>query len=875
MSWIVIKFGGTSVAELACWQNILTVVHQRLHEGLRPVVVCSAPSGVSNKLEALLREAVSGTYEALFLEIQSIYHTLANALNVDITILQTSFDKLLCLIQGVSLLGEVSPRIQAQVMAYGEILLTLLGAAYLTAQQVSTHWQDVRELLVAERHPLPAAYLSAQCNVKWKALCEQLSPVEASVILTQGFIARNHKNETVLLGRGGSDTSAAYLAVALGACRCEIWTDVPGIYTANPHQIPEARFLKRLDYDEAQEIASMGGKILHPNCIAPLKFQKIPLHVKYTLDPEREGTVISLEKDDRYVQIKSILIRYGITLITIETVRMWQQVGFLSDVFHCFKKYGLSIGLVSTSESSVTVSLDESVRNQDQESIHGLLEDLNAFAKAKMMGPCASISLIGHNIRAILHQLGEVFEVFEQQQIHLLSQAANDLNLTFVIDEDQAQRIAQQLHALLIEQTVASYYFNRSWQHEFGQYVESEHPWWQIRRTTLLALAKKKSPLYVYNESSLQASVDKLKHCDAINRIFYSVKANNNRDILHQFYRAGLGFECVSLDEIQYVLTEFPNIDRSQVIFTPNFAPCVEYKKAFESGVGVTVDNLYPLEKWPEIFSQKNIFLRVDPGQGYGHHKYVVTCGGDSKFGVPLSQLDMFKRLADKNETRIIGLHTHSGSGIFNPERWKETSLILTKLLERFPDVTVINLGGGLGVVEKPGQKPLDLAVLNDSLKQVKSAFPQLQLWLQPGRFLVSDAGVLLAKVTQIKTKGEVHFVGIETGMNSLIRPALYGAYHEIVNLTQFDHPKTQLVNIVGPICETGDTLGYSRLLPNTEEGDVILIANTGAYGRCMSSHYNMRVPAEEYYLKEITALATSVETTDYQKAAISKLEKF
>ncbi|HEY4588550.1 MAG TPA: bifunctional aspartate kinase/diaminopimelate decarboxylase, partial [Thermoanaerobaculia bacterium] len=150
---------------------------------------------------------------------------------------------------------------------------------------------------------------------------------------------------------------------------------------------------------------------------------------------------------------------------------------------------------------------------------------------------------------------------------------------------------------------------------------------------------------------------------------------------------------------------------------------------------------------------------------------------------------------------------------------------------------------------ERPGQSPLDLDALGDFLRRFKAANPRFELWLEPGRFLVAQAGALLARVTQIKRKGEVVYVGLETGMSSLIRPALYGAYHPILNLTRLDQPAAWIAHVVGPICETGDILGRSRRLPATEEGDVFLIANTGAYGRVMSSHYNLREPAGEALL--------------------------
>ena len=157
-----------------------------------------------------------------------------------------------------------------------------------------------------------------------------------------------------------------------------------------------------------------------------------------------------------------------------------------------------------------------------------------------------------------------------------------------------------------------------------------------------------------------------------------------------------------------------------------------------------------------------------------------------------------------------------------------------------------MNLGGGLGVPERPDQSALDLQAIDASLAPLKAANPSLSIWLEPGRFLVARSGVLLTRVTQIKGKGDVRYIGVNTGMNSLIRPALYGAYHRIVNLSRLDQEATEVVSVVGPICETGDRLGVDHLLPPTEEGDVLLIANTGAYGYTMSSRYNLREPAEE-----------------------------
>jgi diaminopimelate decarboxylase/aspartate kinase len=209
-------------------------------------------------------------------------------------------------------------------------------------------------------------------------------------------------------------------------------------------------------------------------------------------------------------------------------------------------------------------------------------------------------------------------------------------------------------------------------------------------------------------------------------------------------------------------------------------------------------------------------------------------------------ELEEAKALVEKCGANVVGLHAHTGSGILQADNWQDVAATLIEVAADFPDVRALDLGGGLGVPEKPGQDVLDMAALDASLAELKSAHPKYELWLEPGRYVVAQSGVLLASVTQIKGKGDVQYVGVSTGMNSLIRPALYGAYHEISNLTRLGETCEQVVNIVGPICETGDKLGTDRLLPACSEGDILLIANAGAYGFVMSSNYNLREPARE-----------------------------
>jgi diaminopimelate decarboxylase/aspartate kinase len=316
--------------------------------------------------------------------------------------------------------------------------------------------------------------------------------------------------------------------------------------------------------------------------------------------------------------------------------------------------------------------------------------------------------------------------------------------------------------------------------------------------------------------------------------------------VLRTFVAEGLGLECVSQGELTHVFNTVPQLDRKRILFTPNFAARDEYEFALQQGVWVTLDNLYLLQAWPDLFKGREVLLRVDTGYGRGHHHHVRTAGAHSKFGIPLSDFDEVLELVQQYDIRVVGLQAHTGSGVFAIDNWKEVADTLANLAARFKHVQLLDIGGGLGVPEKLGQPEFDIASLSKMLTEFKAKHPNIKLWMEPGRYLVAQAGVLLAHVTQRKGKGEVQYVGVTTGMNSLIRPALYGAHHDIFNLTRLKDMATQTINVVGPICESGDMLGLDRLLPPTQEGDVLLVATAGAYGHAMSSNYNLRAPATE-----------------------------
>lgn len=853
MQQIITKFGGTSVSSRETWNHILSITIKHIEAGFQPIIVCSALTQVSNQLEKAIDAALLNEHMSIYKEIEQGYLTLATALEVNKELLSPSLKQLELWLTGIALLKEAPAKTHAQILSLGELMMTHLGNAFLQQQGLSSLWYDAREALITS--PVAGGekvnYLAARAHSEPNpTLAKKLFETEASVIVTQGFIAANTKGETVLLGRGGSDTSAGLLASILQAKACEIWTDVPGIYTANPHQLPHARLLKQLNYDEAQEIASMGAKVLHPNCIPPVRAANIPLFVKYTRLPEHSGTKISKDLDETAPFIKSIQVKHSISLISIDTLNMWQQVGFLADVFSAFKAHGFSVNMLSSSEFNVTVSLDSHPKLRDHSALDALICELNRFGRAKLIEPCSAVSLVGHHIRTVLPQLGPALEVFEAKQIYMMALASNDLNLTFVVDESHAEKLCQKLHHLLIENNPQSFYYSKSWQEEFGTPIHRPIPWWETQRERLLGIAAQSSPCYVYNSATVRERARELAALKAIDALFYAIKANPHPDVLRTLHQEGLGFECVSLNELEHLLSIIPDIKPSKILFTPNFAAQDEYVKAFSVGCIVTVDNLYVLKHWPHLFKDKSVIIRIDPGSGAGHHKHVCTAGNESKFGITQSDLETVIELTNKHNINVVGLHSHSGSGILTPELWQETALMLASIAHRFEGVQSINLGGGLGIVDKPGQHPLDFKAFDAALMAIKSRYPKLEFWLEPGRYLVAECGVILAKVTQNKEKGKVRFVGIETGMNSLIRPSLYGAYHEIVNLTNLYEEKKNFAHIVGPICESGDTLGYDRLLPQTSEGNIMLIANAGAYGYCMSSHYNLRPPAQEIVLE-------------------------
>jgi len=855
MPFSVLKFGGTSVANVDSWPLIAQLSTKKLEQGQSPLLVLSALAGVSNLLEELVVASASNEHQPILEQLNQKHQEFANNLKIDLDeIYQQHWQTLINTCDEVASQTKTSAANHAIICSAGELLSTALACQILAKEGIKAKWLDARKLLKLDEEATSGhrkRYLSAICHYNSNNNIQNTLEEADAVYVTQGFIGSNKEGETILLGRGGSDTSAACMASILEADELEIWTDVPGIFSANPHQVPAARLLTELDYDEAQEIASTGAKVLHPRAIKPAREAGIAIQICSVLQPEIEGTRIDAGRTDT-ARVKAISMRNELVALTIETSGMWQQSGFLGEVFSIFGRQGISIDLVSTSESNVTVSLDTKANELDRDLMQQCLDELSLIARVNVIEPVASISIVGRHIRRVIPRLGPVLESFGEHRIHLISLSSSDLNLTFVVDQEQSVRLMARMHELLVEELGATAPFGPSWQDLVSRDCVEQVPqlnWWEQQAGQLIQSMQQHDALFVYNGEIIDKSISDLKHMSAVNNVFFALKANNFPGVLKKVADAGFGFECVSPGEIEHVLKHFPTLDTKRIIFTPNFANKHEYIYAIDKGVNLTLDNLYPLQHWPEIFQGQSVFVRIDPGHGRGHHAHVKTAGSQSKFGVPLFEVAELERLVNAANATVIGLHAHSGSGIRYAENWTEIARILAQVAGYFPDIKVLDLGGGLGIPEKPGDVALDLNEVNRSLRAFKESYPAFDIWLEPGRYLISGAGVLLSRVNQLKGKGETRYVGLSTGMNSLIRPALYGAWHPVSNLNRVDDTPCIHYQVVGPICETGDRFAADYLLPECFEGDIIAIGNTGAYGATMSSSYNMRSPATEKML--------------------------
>lgn len=358
------------------------------------------------------------------------------------------------------------------------------------------------------------------------------------------------------------------------------------------------------------------------------------------------------------------------------------------------------------------------------------------------------------------------------------------------------------------------------------------------------------TPLYIYDAAKISEQLKSLKNAfsDTDVRIKYAAKALTNISILKLLKKQGAGVDVVSIQEAQLALGA--GFLAHEIMYTPN---CVDFEEIVEGvslGLNINLDNLSVLEKFGKKYGNTYpCCVRLNPHIMAGGNYKISTGHSNSKFGISVYQLPQIMELAQKNNIVINGLHIHTGSEITETDVFLKMAEILFGIARDFPALKFIDFGGGFKVAYKEGDMVTNVYDLGLKLGKAFKEFylsygRKLELWIEPGKYLVSGAGTLMTKTNVVKSTPSVTFVGVNSGLNQLIRPMMYDAYHEIVNISN-PTGSQKVYTVVGNICET-DTLGADRKLNEVREGDLIAIKNAGAYGYSMASNYNSRFrPAE------------------------------
>ena len=386
-----------------------------------------------------------------------------------------------------------------------------------------------------------------------------------------------------------------------------------------------------------------------------------------------------------------------------------------------------------------------------------------------------------------------------------------------------------------------------------------------LRQSLIRAAERFGTPVYVYDKAAIVARCRALAAAIpyAKTKLLYAMKANSNHAVVRTIVGTGFGVECVSLGEVLLAR----KLRAQTILYTSNNVADSEFNAVVtlarkQSGIWINCDSLQRLSDLPKGSA---CFVRVNGPVGGGHHDHVITCGRESKFGIPWEQIPEALRIAAAQRHRIVGVHQHIGSGIRDVARFLQAVEILLGVVRKhtLPDLEYVDFGGGIGVPYRPAEQPMDLRAFGAALTASFEAFcrqagRKLTLMLEPGRFPVAEAGYLVVCVTTLKgTPYGRTYAGVDSGFNHLVRPTLYGSYHHITNLTN-PRGKPARYYVCGYICESGDVFtrgdgddnrAAPRSLAEVRRGDLLVLHNAGAYGYVMASEYNMRPRPPEVLL--------------------------
>ena len=370
------------------------------------------------------------------------------------------------------------------------------------------------------------------------------------------------------------------------------------------------------------------------------------------------------------------------------------------------------------------------------------------------------------------------------------------------------------------------------------------------------------TPLYVYEEEVIRRQYRQLADNFTTKkfRVHYAVKANYNPTILKILLEEGCGVDTVSAFEVRFCLEL--GFAPENIIFTGDNTNDEEMQYCLDQNVLINVGSLSQLERLGKLKKGARISVRINPDVGAGHHSHCITGGPHTKFGIYHNLLDDIKRICSEYELKLVGIHSHIGTGIFDAEKFREAMDITLGVAKQVQGLEFVDFGGGIGIPYKEAQTPIDLVDFGRGVSDhfddfCKTYGSELELKIEPGRFLVCQAGTLLARVTTLKSTPAHQFVGCDTGFNHLIRPMAYGSFHKIRNASKMEGETSSLV-LAGNICESGDMFTQNsdgpedREVTTFKEGDLAAIMDAGAYGMSMSMQYNMRQrPAEVLITKD------------------------
>jgi aspartate kinase len=442
---IVMKFGGSSVESAAAIERVAKIVRAR--EERRPIVVVSAMGKTTNKLLAIAAAAIHGNRQEYLAQIHDLrdVHSrearqvvpLADRAELDRT-LDEHFQELTELVKGLAVLGELTPRSIDAVSSYGERISSYIVTLAFRHFGMKAEHLDSRDFIVTDgRHTQAAPIFS-----KTYTLLAQGVPAIASenVVVMGGFIGSTEQGVTSTLGRGGSDYTASIVGAGIGAEEIQIWTDVDGMLTADPTILPGGHRVKTISFAEAAELAYFGAKVLHPATVVPAIERNIPVLILNSRRPDVPGTRIIADTVSCGNVVKSIACKRRITLVNIHSTRMLMAHGFLRRIFEVFDRHETPVDMVSTSEVSVSLTIDNTQR------VEAILADLREFAEVSVEQDSVIVCLVGENIRFTPGVARRVFDSLDGINIRMISQGASQLNISFVVAEVDLKKAVAALH---------------------------------------------------------------------------------------------------------------------------------------------------------------------------------------------------------------------------------------------------------------------------------------------------------------------------------------------------------------------------------------------------------------------------------------------